>query len=109
RLRRRYPRLKIDTWSSPVGSLSEYQGHDVGIDCLNPYAPPDETDNVALSIGVKHLTTDPILCEASVCWGAGGPPTGAPAIHLDLLPEPVPWSLAALEVIEARLPELIEC
>ena len=102
RFRQRYPRLRIQTWSGPVGSSTEYQGHDVGIDCLNPGASDDQPDNVALSIGVKHLTTLPLLCTADVCWGDGKPRGG-----LDVLPEPVVWSAAAIETVEARLPALL--
>jgi len=103
RLQRQYPRLRIHTWSSPVGSGTEYQGHDVGIDCVNPAASEAEPGNLALSLGVMHLTTEPMLCTADVRWGQGGPDGG-----LDLLPEPVPWSLQALHALEARLPELLE-
>jgi hypothetical protein len=39
-LRRRHPSLRIDTWSWSVGSSMGYQGHDVGIDCLDPDARP---------------------------------------------------------------------
>src|SRR5439155_2697312 len=46
---RQFPRVKATTWSSPVGSLTDYQGHDLGIDCLFMDATPDQTDNVALS------------------------------------------------------------
>jgi hypothetical protein len=101
-LREKHPRLKINTWSLPVGSMTAYRGHQVGIDCLNPFAAVTEADNVGLTIGVKHLTTAPQLCDAAVCWGAGGPLRG-----LDLVPEPIPWSEEALSVLENRLPELI--
>ena len=103
RLTRQYPRLKIQTWSAPVGSLTAYQGHDLGIDCLDPAARESEPGSVALTIGVRHLTSEPMLCTADVCWAQGGPSGG-----LDLLPEPVAWSLEALRSVEARLPELIE-
>jgi hypothetical protein len=103
RLREEYPHLNIRTWSSSTGSRTEYQGHDVGIECLDPHASPSECDNVALIIGVKHLTTVPLLSEAYVGWGAGGPTSG-----LDVLPEPVPWSDEALQQIVSRLPDLVD-
>jgi hypothetical protein len=101
-LREKHPRLRIHAWSVPVGSMTSYRGHQVGIECLNPSVAVNEADNVALIIGVKHLTTAPQLCETNVCWGAGGPARG-----LDLLPDPVPWSDEALEFLEKRLPELV--
>ncbi len=70
---------------------------------MNPAPLEAEPDNVALAIGVRHLTTQPMLCTAEVCWGQGGPDGG-----LDILPEPVPWSLQAVQALEARLPELLE-
>jgi hypothetical protein len=79
------------------------RGMMLGIDCLNPGASDDQPDNVALSIGVKHLTTLPLLCTADVCWGDGKPRGGG----LDVLPEPVVWSAAAIEAVEARLPALL--
>jgi hypothetical protein len=103
-LRERHPCLTINTWSSHTGSLTEYQGHDVGIDCLNPAALESEPNNVALIIGVQHLTTRPLLCEAHVVWGSGGPVGG-----IDLLPKPVPWSEEVIQRIENQLPELIQC
>lgn len=102
-LQRQYPQLTINTWSSATGSLTEYQGHDIGIDCLDPEAPQGEPDNLCLIIGVKHLTTEPLLCEACVGWGAGGPADG-----LDVLPEPVPWSPATLQMVDDRLPDLLQ-
>src|SRR5436309_1898920 len=63
-----FPRVKATTWSSPVGSLTDYQGHDLGIDCFLTDANSDESDNLVLSIGVRHLTTTPLI-DASVCWG----------------------------------------
>jgi hypothetical protein len=102
-LRERHPHFVITTWSSPTGALTEYQGHDIGIDCVNPAALDNEPNNVALTIGVKHLTTQPLLCDANVGWGAGGPVSG-----LDTLPEPVPWSEEGLRNIEDQLLDLIQ-
>ena len=84
-------------------SLTEYQGHAIGIDCVAPHVVRGACDNVALSIGVKFLTTQPLLCTADVCWGSGGPNTG-----LDVLPVQVPWSDDAIRNIERQLPRLVE-
>jgi hypothetical protein len=102
-LRERYPNLAISTYSSPTGALTDYQGHDIGIDCVNPAALENEPNNVTLTIGVKRLTTQPLLCDANVGWGAGGPVSG-----LDILPEPIPWSDQILQNVEDQLFDLIQ-
>ena len=104
-LRREFPGIRITTWSSPVGSATSYQGHTLGIDCLFPHAPSDQSDNVGLSIGVMHLTTEPKLCDASVCWGAEA---GEGCHGADLIEAPIPYSTTALDQIEAGLPLLYE-
>src|SRR5262249_26648601 len=63
-----FPRVKATVWSSPVGSEADCQGHDLGIDCLLTDAGLDQTDNIALIIGVGCLTTTPLI-DADVCWG----------------------------------------
>ena len=52
-----------------------------------------------------HLTTEPELCDASVCWGAGG---GSGGLEADLIDLPISYSAAALDQIEAGLPSLYE-
>ena len=99
----KYPRYKFNTYSSSVGGLTEYQGHDVGIECIFPDAADHESDCVALVIGVKHLTTSPLLCEASVCWGAGA----SPDVQGEVIATPIPYSENALHDASARLPELV--
>lgn len=102
-LQREFPELKINTWSASVGSLTEYQGHDIGIDCLIPNAPENQPDNIALSIGAMHITTVPKLCTADVCWGA---PNAVQ--ELDLVNNPMPCTSETLSQIEVQLPRLIE-
>jgi hypothetical protein len=102
-LQREFLSFRIAIWSSSVGSLTQYQGHDVGIDCLLPDAPPEQPDNVCLSIGVRHVTTTPEICDASVCWGA---PSGD--IELDVVDEPLPFSAEMMSRIEAELPRLVD-
>lgn len=102
-LRREFPSIRITTFSHSVGSATSYQGHSVGIACLFLHAPPDHADNIALSIDVMHLTSEPKLNEASVCWGAGAGPGG---LEADLIDSPIPFSTAALDQVEAELPVL---
>ena len=103
KLQTEFPKFQITTWSSPTGSLTEYQGHDLGIDCVLPDAPPDQPYTICLIIGVMHLTTSPEICDAEV---SGGP--GTPGTELSLLDAPIPFSLEALEWIEAQLSRLVE-
>jgi len=67
-LRKRHPRLQFNVWHGPVGSLTKYQGHDVGIECILPRADAAVSDNVTLCIGVCELTTTPKFM-ADVVWG----------------------------------------
>ena len=74
----------------------------ISLDCFFPDALPQEADNVAICIGVKHLTTKPMLCDASVEWGNPG------GTELDLLEEPVPCTSAAIEACAEAAPRLFE-
>ena len=97
-----YPNYQLKVWSSSVGALTEYQGHCVGLECIFPDASAHESDNVAIVIGVKHLTTNPLLCDASVGWGQGA----SPGIQLDLIEDPQPYSDAPVAEVESRMSEL---
>jgi hypothetical protein len=99
-----YPSLTFNVWSSPTGSLTEYKGHDVGIECMFPDAPDDRANCVAIIVGVKHLTTLPLLCDASVGWGAGA----SPDITLNLLPSPVAYSQQSLSLLSLQFEQLLE-
>lgn len=63
-----FPNVKAVAYSSPVGSATQLQGHHIVIDCLLTDAPLDQSDNVALSVNICHLTTQPKI-NADVCWG----------------------------------------
>ena len=98
-----YPAYKFNVWSSAVGSMTDYQGHNLGLECLLPDATDDEADNFALLIGAMHLTTEPMICEACVEWSQGGHPD----IRIELLSEPLPFSSEAIDQIVLQLPELL--
>jgi hypothetical protein len=102
---RLFPLFRFNVWSSSIGGLTPYQGHNVGLECLFPDTVDHLADNVAIVIGVKHLTTAPLLCEASVCWGHGW----HPEISAELLPNPIAYSTAELNAISVRLNELVTC
>jgi len=97
-----HPEVDVTVWDRPVGSLTQWQGHDIGLNCLLPNAAPDQPDNVALSVGLNHLNGTPMLCSADVVWGH---PSGT--VESDVLPGPVPFSADALDDVLTHLPELL--
>ncbi|HEX4143171.1 MAG TPA: hypothetical protein VHY91_06445 [Pirellulales bacterium] len=105
KLKRDFPRVAINTFSSSMGSAHPDPGHSLGIDCCFRYAPPEECDNVALIIGVWGLKSEPYLSDLAVSWGAG---SSDACIGLDLLEYSVLWSDEAIKRIEAGLPILYE-
>jgi hypothetical protein len=102
RIERDFTPVGARPWSGPVGSLTEYQGHTVGLMCWFPDAPTDMPDSLGLDISVRHLTTVPELCAAYVAWDH---PSGA--CEIDLIESPIPFSPAALDALEDRLEELV--
>ena len=101
-LRASHPDVVVTLWDSPTGSATDCQGHDIGLDCLLKSASPDEPDNVALSVALKHLRTEPMIHSADVVWGH---PSGH--IEAELLPSPVAFSEANLRKVAERLPVLL--
>jgi hypothetical protein len=101
-LKATYPMLQFEIWSGSTGGLTEYQGHDVGLECMFPNAQSHEANCVALMVGIKHLTSAPLLCDASVGWCAGSHPD----VELSLIQDPLPLSTSALESVESRFLEL---
>jgi len=99
----KFPGVKASAWSQAVGSLTDYQGHDIGVECLLPSAGPDQPDNIALSISVKHLNTVPYFDAAYVCWGH---PSGY--VEAELFREPIEVSDKALAEIDAGLQTLYD-
>jgi hypothetical protein len=69
-LTQHYSNVKLHTFNEPVGSLTDYQGYHVGIECLFPDAPLDHDDVVALAVDFRHLTTAPQM-NADVTCGQG--------------------------------------
>ena len=100
-VRREYPGFIFNVWSSSVGSATTYQGHNLGLECIFPDAADHEADCVAACVGVKHLTTEPMLSEVEVEWGSGN----HPEVGLELLERAVPLTREALHDVAARLPE----
>lgn len=100
---RQHPDVDVDVWDAPVGSLTELQGHDFGVECMFSDRPPQESDNVALSIGIARLTTRPQLMTLDVCWGH---PSGH--LEIDLVSSPIDLDDDALERIADALPALAD-
>lgn len=97
-----FPNVRANVYSQSVGSLTEYQGHQIVIDCLLADIPPNQPDNVALSVSLRHLTTNPKI-DADVCWGH---PSGQ--IEAEFAPEPLEVSDTVLSDLMAALPRLYE-
>ena len=102
RLRAECPDVTANVFSHSVGSLTPYQGHIIGIDCLLTDAPDDRPDNVALGVDVQHLTTVPLI-DADVCWGH---PSGHVEAEFSFEPQEV--SGEVLNDLYADLPRLYD-
>jgi hypothetical protein len=102
RLSNQFPNVVANVFSGSVGSLTEYQGHHIGIDCLLTDAPADQPDNVALCVDLRHLTTNPKI-DAGVVWGH---PSGH--VEAEFRPEPLEVSGEVLRGLYAELPRLYE-
>jgi hypothetical protein len=71
-MRGQFPALEFNVWHSPTGTLTEYQGYDLGLECVFPAGGHNEPTTVALSIELCHLTSTPRLM-AGVEWsGSSG-------------------------------------
>jgi hypothetical protein len=71
-----FPRVHMNVWSYPVGALTDYQGHGLGIECSIPTNLTDPADQVqmefvALMINLKHLSIQPEIDSVLVSWGSG--------------------------------------
>ena len=99
----KYPNVKVRAYSSPSGSATQYQGHDIVIDCLLTNAPIAQSDNLALSVSLCHLTTQPKI-NADVCWGH---PSGAiEASFYEGWVKNDDWPLATKETIDKLIQDL---
>ena len=99
-IERDFPPARARPWSAPVGSLTEYQGHVIGLDCWLPHTPADHPDSGGLELGVRHLSTAPEWDQASGAWDDG-------RCEIDRLADPVPYSPSAVAALVDRLGELV--
>ena len=68
-LRTEYPDVMMKIYDCPVGALTSWNGHDIGIECTLKNAAPEWPDNLALSVSLKHLHDTPSIDSADVVWG----------------------------------------
>jgi hypothetical protein len=102
RLRADFPAVRVSVGAHSVGSLTTFQGHLLWVECLLPGVPPHQPDLVSITLGLRHLTTEPLL-DVDVGWGH---PSGH--LETEVFPCPVPVTEAALAEVEAALPQLAE-
>lgn len=101
-LRAEHPDFIIKIWDGPVGKLTDWQGHDIGIECMFTNAAPGSSDNIALTVNLKHLNHPmPLIESADVVWGH---PSGC--VEASLLTAPVEFSPERLAEVVGRLPDL---
>ena len=62
-----FPGMKVNLYSHAVGTKTDWQGHDWGIDCYFPDAPERMPDYTCVSVEAGRLTTKPIL-NAAIGW-----------------------------------------
>ena len=101
-----FPRVHTNVWSYPVGALTDYQGHGLGVECSIPINLTDiaeqvQMQNVALMINLKHLSSKPEIDSVIVSWGSG-------QVEERLVPEAGEIDEKKLLGIENDLPKLFK-
>ena len=72
-LRQLHPLYKFNVYDGQVGSLTAFQGYDLGIEALISGTEPNYPESIAFSIMLCHLTTEPrVMLDVSWGHGAGG-------------------------------------
>ncbi len=102
RLGEQFPDLSFSVWSSPTGSLTPWQGYDLGIEVEVPVTTPSEQPNwLVLTVSTHHLTSNPRL-QASVTWGYSR------GFLVDVgWPDAIPLNDESLDQLSAELPKLL--
>jgi len=99
-----FPKVHTNVWSYPIGALTDYRGHGLGVECSIPTditepANQAQMEFVALMIYLKHLDREPRIDMVMVSWGNG-------LVEAKLSPESVEITETNLAEIEKHLPEL---
>lgn len=100
-LRSEHPDVTTNIYDWAVGNLTDWNGHDIGIECILNDVAPDSADNLALSVSLKHLHKTPSFVSADVVWGHP-----SAYIEASILPECVEYSPDHLAKLIKQLPEL---
>ena len=104
----RHPSLRFNVWHGAVGSQTDYQEYDLGVECCFPRVDSNVPDSVALMVDVCHLTSVPKLM-ADVVWGH---PSGhSEAAFRDDWQMSKEWPEATQEVLEelrTKFPQLVQ-
>lgn len=98
-LRREYPNVMTNICDCSVGDLTDWNGHNIGVDCLFKKSAEDSPDNLALLVSLKHVNKAPSIVSADVVWGHG-------YVEASVLPKCVEFSPDHLAELIERLPEL---
>ena len=101
-----FPRVHTNVWSYPIGALTDYQGHGLGIECSIPTNLSDPADQVqmefvALMINLKHLSNLPEIDSVLVSWGSGN-------VEAKMTPAAGEIDESRLVEVEKALPRLFE-
>ncbi|WP_342724757.1 hypothetical protein AAFG07_38215 [Bradyrhizobium sp. B097] len=99
-LRIEYPNVRFSIYDHSIGALTDWNGHQIGIDCTFKEPAPESPDNLALLVSLKHLHKTPSLDSAEVVWGHPG------YIEASVLPACVEFSADRLAELIERLPSL---
>jgi hypothetical protein len=106
-MQQRHPELIFAVWSSPTGTLTDYKGHDLGVECCFQQSSPKVASVVALSIDVCHLTSTPrVMLEV----GWAHPSGHVEASYPDDWSSSDEWPTATPEVLndlKRRFPDFI--
>ncbi len=95
-----YPEVAAHAHSYPVGSLTNYQGHLLCVDCTLKDAKDEDPDNVGLCIDLGYLTTAPTI-EADVSWSH---PSGY--VEAEVFGSPAPLTEETIAQVFRELPRL---
>jgi hypothetical protein len=68
-LRREYPDVTTNICDWSVGKLTDWNGHNIGVECIFKNVTPEWPDNLALLVSLKHLHETPSLILLMSCGG----------------------------------------
>jgi hypothetical protein len=96
-----FAHVSIKIFDCSVGARTDWNGHNIGIECMFKEAAGNLPDLLALEISLKHVQKAPSIVSAEVVWGH---PSGY--IEASVLPASVAFSLENLAELIKRLPAL---